>query len=84
MPESRSRKKAAYTPPVGSGAKAATVPNRWAAPAMVTCFVLGLAWIVLFYLVGTSIPGMSELGNWNILIGMGLIVVGFGFATQWK
>ena len=54
------------------------------APVMVACFVLGLAWIVVFYLAGPSVPGMSGLGNWNIVIGMGLFIVGFVFSTQWK
>lgn len=84
MPESRSRKKAAYTPPVARPKAAAAVPKRWVAPAMVACFILGLAWIVVFYLAGPSVPGMSALGNWNIVVGMGLFVVGFVFSTQWK
>lgn len=84
MPESRSRKKAAYTPPVAPSKAAAAIPKRWVAPVMVACFILGLAWIVVFYLAGPSVPGMSDLGNWNIVIGMGLFVVGFVFSTQWK
>jgi len=84
MPESRPRKKAAYTPPVARSTAAAAIPKRWVAPVMVACFVLGLAWIVVYYLAGPSIPGMSDLGNWNIVIGMGLFVVGFVFSTQWR
>jgi hypothetical protein len=26
---------------------------------------------------------MDDLGNWNLLIGMGLIAVGFVVSTQW-
>jgi hypothetical protein len=33
---------------------------------------------------GQSIPLMSDLGNWNILIGMGLMAAAFGIATLWK
>lgn len=84
MPESRNRKKDPFIPP-----KAKQKPDKlrrktWVAPVMVACFVLGLAWIVTFYLAGQSVPGMSALGNWNILIGMGLMVIGFIVSTQWE
>lgn len=84
MPESRPRKKAAYTPPVAQSKAVAALPKRWVPPVMVACFVLGLVWIVVFYLAGTSIPGMSGLGNWNIVVGMGLFIVGFVLSTQWR
>jgi hypothetical protein len=58
--------------------------KRIAAPAMVTCWLVGLLWVVVFYIAGAEIPGMRELGNWNLLAGMGLIAVGFIFATQWE
>jgi len=45
--------------------------------------VLGLAWLVVFYVAGQDIPVMDKLGNWNLLIGMGLIAVGFVVSTQW-
>jgi hypothetical protein len=32
---------------------------------------------------GQDIPFMNDLGNWNLLIGMGLIAVGFVVSTQW-
>lgn len=83
MPESRIRRKAAYTPPpVKSARKRRSAP--WVAPAMLVFFALGLAWLVTYYVAGQSVPGMSALNNWNLLIGFGLIVAGFGFATQWR
>jgi len=27
---------------------------------------------------------MSALGAWNLVIGFGLLMVGFGFATRWR
>ena len=51
---------------------------------MVAFFLLGLAWLVVFYLAGTTVPGMSGLGSWNLLIGIGLIAVGFVVSTQWR
>lgn len=57
--------------------------RRWVAPVMLTCWVLGLAWMVVFYVAGTEIPFMRDLNNWNLLIGMALIAVGFIVSTQW-
>ncbi len=64
-----------------------TAGNRWAAPAMVTSAIIGLLWIVLFYVVSgtdTRIPVYSDLGQWNIIIGMGFILASFGFAMKWE
>lgn len=51
---------------------------------MVTCFLLGLIWLVVYYLAGQQVPGMSALGSWNLLIGIGLISLGFIVSTQWR
>jgi Cell division protein CrgA len=29
-------------------------------------------------------PYLRDLGNWNLAIGMGLISLGFVFATKWE
>jgi len=50
---------------------------------MIACWLLGLAWIVVYYLV-PDLKYMAELGNWNLLVGMGLISLGFVFATKWE
>lgn len=64
--------------------KAVRLGNRWAAPAMVVCAVIGLVWIVTFYTAGNDIPLMRDLGGWNLLVGMGFIVAAFGFAMKWE
>jgi hypothetical protein len=49
--------------------------------------ITGLVWVSLFYVIGnteTRIPFYSDLGQWNIVIGMGFIVAAFGFATKWE
>ena len=84
MPESRSRKKADFTPPVRKNSSGHTMSAPWVAPVMVACFVLGLAWIVVYYLAGDRIDFLAQLGNWNILIGIGMFGVGFAFATRWR
>ena len=57
--------------------------RRWVAPLMLGCWLIGLAWLVVFYVAGNDIPYMKDLGNWNLLIGMGLIALGFVLSTQW-
>ncbi|NLT30852.1 MAG: cell division protein CrgA [Propionibacterium sp.] len=63
-------------PDAGSG--------KWVVPAFVACGLIGVAWLVVYYLAGNSVPGMSSLGDWNILIGMGLMAAAFVIATFWK
>lgn len=83
MPESRSRRKADYTPPTAGGKQAARMhASRWVAPAMVACWLIGLAWIVLFY-IAPNLKYVSTLGNWNLLIGMVFIAAGFILSTKW-
>jgi hypothetical protein len=88
VPESRSRKKAAFTPPPAPGEKAKRVrigSARWVAPTMVTLFVIGLAYIVVYYIAGPDIPVMRDLSPLiNVVIGFGFIGAGFVVSTRWK
>jgi hypothetical protein len=93
MPESRSRKpktkrqprsSRAGTQPAPPGAGKPRGGGRWVAPVMVTLLVVGLLWIVVFYLAGTDIPGMADLGYWNLAIGMGMILLGLITAMKWE
>ena len=84
MPKSRIRRKADFTPPATRPAGSTGIPSRWIAPLMVTLLVLGLLWIVVYYLTEASLPLMSTLGGWNLVIGMGLITLGFIAATKWR
>ncbi|QKW07750.1 cell division protein CrgA [Streptomyces sp. NA04227] len=87
MPKSRIRKKDDYTPPPAKQAKQPTsikLTNRsWVAPVMLALFLIGLAWIVVFYVTDTKLP-IESLGNFNILVGFAFIAAGFGVSTQWK
>jgi hypothetical protein len=56
---------------------------RWLVPAMVTFMVVGLLWVVVYYVTQTEYP-IESLGNWNMAIGFGLISIGFALATRWK
>jgi hypothetical protein len=51
---------------------------------MCTCWILGLLWIVTYYIAGDRLGFLNALGYWNLLIGMGLIIAGFVFAVRWE
>ena len=60
---------------------------RYAGVAMSVSALLGLLWVVVFYVISNTavhIPFYSDLGQWNILIGMGFIIAAFAFATKWE
>ena len=90
MPKSKVRKKSAYTPPEGVAAgrggqaKALQPSPRWYAPVMVTLMVLGLLWIVVYYVAGDRIPFMVSLSAWNFAIGFGLMVAGLIMSMRWR
>ncbi|MDJ0462057.1 cell division protein CrgA [Streptomyces sp. H27-C3] len=85
MPKSRIRKKAEFaTPSASKQATSIKLTNRsWVAPIMLAFFLIGLAWIVVFYVTEGDLP-IKSFGNWNIVVGFGFIAAGFGVSTQWK
>lgn len=59
-------------------------PNAvWFKPVMVGFMLLGLAWILVFYLSGTTLP-IPGLGNWNLAVGLGIALIGFLMTTRWR
>ena len=90
MPESRTRKSADEKQKQkvqrASKPKKVKAPSsrRWVPPTFITVGLLGVIWLIVYYVAGPSIPYMSDLGNWNILIGMGGMAAAFAIATLWK
>jgi hypothetical protein len=82
VPKSRVRNKAVYTPPPRSAKSKVSPP--WLVPTMVACFLLGLAWIALYYITQGSLPGLSALGGFNLVGGFAFIIAGVVLATQWR
>jgi len=91
VPESRGRKKKksnSYRPNPGVQV-AQPIQDQsnpaWLLPVMLGLMILGLAWIVVYYLTAGSyrlpIPG---LGNWNLVIGFASILAGFALTTRWR
>lgn len=84
MPKSKVRKKDEYTPPpAATPVKIGSSGRGWVAPLMLALFLIGLVWIVTYYVTSGSWP-VESWGNWNILVGFGFIAAGFGVSTQWK
>ncbi len=53
---------------------------------MLGCFLVGLIWIVTFYFIGqdSSVPVLQDLDQYNLVVGIGFMAVGFTFATKWE
>jgi len=90
VPKSKVRKKDTYKPVTNvtkkKGVKGAKKvgSGRWVVPTMLALFLIGLAWLVVFYITQGDLPGMRALGNWNILVGFVFIGAGFVTATRWR
>ena len=55
----------------------------WFKPVMFGFMLIGLAWIIVFYVTQSQWP-VPALGNWNIAIGFGIMFVGFLMTTRWR
>lgn len=60
--------------------------GRGVVVGMLGCFLIGLVWIITFYFAGgeANIPVMQDLDQYNLLVGIGFMAVGFSFATKWE
>lgn len=61
--------------------------GRGVVVGMLTCFLVGLFWIVAYYFIGQesiNVPVMTALGQYNLLVGIGFMAVGFTYATKWE
>lgn len=54
----------------------------WFLWIMCGLMILGLIWIVVYYLTGGEWP-IPKIGNWNLLIGFGIMLVGFLMTMWW-
>jgi hypothetical protein len=59
-------------------------PNPvWFKPVMFGFMLLGLIWIIVFYVSNQQLP-VQSLGSWNILVGFGILFIGFLMTTRWR
>ena len=62
--------------------------GRGVVVGMLACFILGLLWICTFYVIsGDTLPKVAvfnDLDQWNLVVGIAFMAVGFSFATRWE
>lgn len=87
MPKSQVRKKKVYTPPSDvrpTATAAARKPSPvWLPITAVTLIVLGIAWLVVYYLSETAYP-VAALGYWNLAVGFGAMVSSLMLLSRWR
>lgn len=60
--------------------------GRGVVVGMLGCFGIGLLWIIVYYIAGPDnvIPVLRNLDQYNLLVGIAFMGVGFVFATKWE
>ena len=88
MPKSKVRSKSEYTDAAVSRTpvkvKGAPTP-RWYLVLMLGLMILGLLYLVVYYIAGEQIPFMAAMDTWkNFAIGFGLAVIGLLMTMGWR
>jgi hypothetical protein len=55
----------------------------WFVPVMLGLMLLGLLWVVTFYVTAAAYP-IPNIKYWNLGIGFGLMITGFMMTTRWR
>ncbi|MDP3970013.1 MAG: cell division protein CrgA [Nocardioides sp.] len=60
--------------------------GRGVVVGMLGCFLIGLLWIIVYYIAGpdNALPVLRNLDQYNLLVGIAFMGVGFVFATKWE
>jgi hypothetical protein len=59
-------------------------PNPvWFKPLMIGFMLLGLVWVIVFYLTNQQYP-IPGITGWNLVIGFGIAFIGFLMTTRWR
>jgi hypothetical protein len=62
--------------------------GRGVVVGMLACFLIGLLWICTFYVLSgdqlPKVPVFNDLNQFNLMVGIGFMAVGFAFATRWE
>jgi hypothetical protein len=62
--------------------------NRGVVVTMLTCFLVGLLWICTYYVLTgqhlDKVPVFNDLGQYNLMVGIAFMAVGFAYATRWE
>ena len=84
---SKSPKKSAAAEGARSGrgrrvAATSQMNPQWLVPTAVTLLIVGLVYLVTYYLSAGTLP--LPIGDWNLAAGFGLIMLGGGMFMFWK
>lgn len=55
----------------------------WFVPIMLGFILVGLLWIIVFYISRSTLP-IASIGEWNLAVGFGIALIGFLMTTRWK
>ena len=61
--------------------------GRGVVVGMLGCFLIGLLWICTFYVFSDDLSKLwifNDRGQWNLVVGIAFMAVGFSFATKWE
>ncbi|HEX7746239.1 MAG TPA: cell division protein CrgA [Micromonosporaceae bacterium] len=87
MPKSQVRKKKVYTPPTDvrpAGTAATRKPSpTWLPVSAVALIVIGILWLVVYYLSETNYP-VASWGYWNLAVGFGAMVASLILLSRWR
>lgn len=56
----------------------------WYKVIMFGLLILGLGWLVVFYVAGDQVQFLAQLGPWNYLIGFTAMIVGLLMTMGWR
>ena len=70
--------------PIADRGERDAAPNPvWFLPVMIGLMVIGLVWVLVFYLSGTNLP-IPGIGAWNLAVGFAIAFIGFLMTTRWR
>ncbi|MCI9857808.1 cell division protein CrgA [Microbacterium proteolyticum] len=70
--------------PIAERTDGNAAPNPvWFLPIMIGLMLVGLVWVLVFYLSNSTFP-IPGIGAWNLVIGFGIAFVGFLMTTRWR
>jgi hypothetical protein len=90
VPKSKVRKKDPSAPmslgssTVSAGSRALAPSPTWYPVVMGIVLIIGLAYLVAYYLASEDIGFMQSLGAWNFAVGFGILVAGLIMAVRWR
>lgn len=78
------KKAAAAESSRATGRRVASVTQNpaWLAPTAVVLLILGLLYLVTYYISAGQLP--LPIGDWNLAVGFGVLMVGGGMLMFWK